>query len=211
MTNFRRVACAYVEENSYDNNPLHIIELFDKYLSAYFNDRMIFEIYRMPLTIELYLASTEGSDEERSRYYLFRKESAGLIELGRSRGLEDDIRITRITFFIGKDRVLVMAETGVPPDFGGLEVFEFKNNRLRYLGPLTVAKKIKPAGLHGDYISPLEDATVEYKTNAYYLTMKGHLYSDWSYGSPEKKVATPDSTVTYYFDGKKFRMLPKKR
>jgi hypothetical protein len=212
------------EEKVYERSGPHIfyeagvslqaIRLFDRYLSERLNDQITLSIYKMPLTRDLYLVSGHVGGEkgggERSRYCLFRKSGARLIMLDCILGW-DDKEIVSTTFFIGKDRVLVMANTGAPPDFECVEVFEFKNTRLKYLGPLTVVKKERPTGVHGDYTDPLENAAAEFKANTYYVTMKGNLYSVWGSGTQERKIATPNSPVTYYFDGKKFRMSRKTR
>jgi hypothetical protein len=163
-------------------------------------------IYKMPHGTNLYLVAVSRNQETESEYVLFKEENNRLIEVKRTATIENTIVNT--TFFVGKKKVLIVADTAVPPDFTGLEIFDYSNDNLSHSGNLSVAVKDKPTGLHGDFISPAPQMRVEYKSGSYRLTMNGNLYSDWG-GEPkeEKKIS---STATYIYNGKTFELQRKK-
>lgn len=179
--------------------------LFYKHLSERYSKEPVPFIFRMPLADDLYLVSAWGKDRKNDlqrRFYLFTKQGMEIVELYRSRGWEGSW-ILKPTFFIGTDHVLIIAETEAE-EFGGLEAFEFKDRNLKYLGPLSVAKKEKNAIDEDEFVNPLKDAIAEFKGNTYYITMKGDLYLNWD-GPNKRKIGTPNSAVTFYYDGKRFR------
>ena len=160
-------------------------------------------IYKMPQSRNLYLVAVTRDEGNESEYVLLRQEDNVLVELQRTPAVAETIVNT--TFFVGKSRVLIVAEMAVPPDFDRLEIFDFNQNKLSPLSGLTVAEKNKPTGLHDDFISPAGKMTAEYKSNKYYLRLTGNLYTDWGgEESAEEKLKSP---ATYFYDGKSFRRL----
>lgn len=116
-------------------------------------------------------------------------------------------------FFVGPNRILMVVSSGFADGgFVGDNAYEYAGNKLRSLGEIGVYDKV------GEDLpfSPMEGAVAEYKTSAYYLTMrgKGSLYR--ADNSPHnttglKKIAPPRKPVTFFYDGKSWRQAATKR
>ena len=81
--------------------------------------------------------------------------------------------------------------------FCGNEAFEFADNNLKSIGGIDVYD-----GRHGrggwQGHSSMELATAEYKSNTYYVTMRG-VGSLYGYtGDKDKKIAPPRSPITFF-------------
>lgn len=189
--------------------PLDTALLFHKFLSEHYSRDPVPDIYRMPLADNLFLVSALAPGRRGNilrRFYLFSKRGSQLVELYRGPGWEVNW-VLWPTFFIGKDRVLIIAEKGTE-EFGGLEVFEFKKGRLRYLAALPVAKKQTDRILGEEIVSPLSDATAEFAHGTYCIAMKGDLYLFNDHRVRE--VVSPGS-VRFCFNGKSFQPFPFRR
>lgn len=180
--------------------PASAVKLLAKISLEQLKSQSFPSIYKIPLARNLYLVTVSRSQGLKSNYILFKEEANRLVELKRT--AEVDNTIVGTTFFVGKSRVLFAAETALPPDFSGLEIYDFSKNDLRHLGQIALAEKVKLTGLDGDFVSPVAKLRVEYASNTYRLTASGNLYSEWGGGAGEEIKS--DSPITYLYNGKFF-------
>jgi hypothetical protein len=96
--------------------------------------------------------------------------------------------------------------------FVGDNAYEYAGNKLRSLGEIGVYEKV---GVDLPF-SPMEGALVEYKTSAYYVTVRGkgslYIHADYSPSNTTglKKIAPPRKPVTFFYAGKKWQQVNSK-
>ena len=158
------------------------------------------KVFKRPFPGDLFLASawagTPGADLPRV-FLLLRKEGANVHEVQRTRGWSGDW-ILEPTFFVGRDRILIVAELG-SEEYIGLQAFEFRDNRLRYLGSIDVGRRGKQ---ESPFVSPLADASAEYSNAAYQMVFRGELF-DVSQRVAKRISKTGDS-VRFTLKGDRF-------
>jgi len=184
--------------------PLQDAMLINDFVAVHVMPENVAKIDKAPLPDNLFLVSawagTSVADTRRV-FLLLRKQGSEIRELQRSRGWLGDW-ILEPTFFVGRDRILVVAELA-SEEYGHLEAFEFFEQRLRYLGAAYVAGKSED----GKFISPLREATAEYSNQRYLLNLKGELF-DISQREA-MQIARKGEPLSFSLRGERFVPVPK--
>ncbi len=185
--------------------------------------RMGFEIYKLGAANNLYFVAgifykdrqaQVGSDEQ--TLFLALREQAGTVsEVSRAED-DSDAPILKPIFFLGQNKVLIIvSQLWLDGGFGGNLAFEYADNNLKSLGGIAVFEV--PGRRAQDFIlahSPMGRATAEYKSNAYYVTMRGagSLYlPQQSDATKYDKIASPGSPVTFFYDRGTWRTVTPRR
>jgi hypothetical protein len=187
--------------------PLDSALRINEYLSKRYNQSSSPSVFKVPLAEHLYLvAGAYGKDSRKDygiRFYLLEERGGTLTELYHSRGMRDSY-VLNPTFFIGKDRVLIIADTGAEYSWG-LEAFEFRARDLKYLGTIKIAKKVSEDNYARGFTAPLKDAEAIFKGGSYHVAFTGDLYLDPG-GRNERRIGTSNSRVTFRYDGNGFKL-----
>ena len=176
-------------------------------------------IYKVPGANNLYFAigstGEQNTEEQKDLVLVLEAQEKTVNEVAKvyEEGMQGPIRSP--LFFVGPNRILMVVSSGFADGgFVGDNAYEYAGNKLRWLGEIGVYDQM------GEDLpfSPMEGAVAEYKTSAYYLTMrgKGSLYRrvdvdpNGSADSGLKKIAPPRKAVTFFYDGKKWRQVTAK-
>ena len=85
-----------------------------------------------------------------------------------------DSYILRPTFFLGRKRVLIMAETGDETGTWQVDAFELNDFKVTPLGTLDAATR---DAKHPDcWSNPIQDASIELAGNTYIIHVRGEVY-----------------------------------
>jgi hypothetical protein len=183
-------------------------------------------LYKVPGASNLYFAmgSTGEQNTEEQKDLVLVLEAQGKTVNEVAKVYEKDMQgpIRSPLFFVGPNRILMVVSSGFADGgFVGDNAYEYAGNKLRWLGEIGVYDQV------GEDLpfSPMEGAVAEYKTSAYYVTMrgKGSLYrsvyvdpnkpADYSPGNTTglKKIAPRGKPITFFSDGKTWRQVATKR
>ena len=174
-------------------------------------------LYKVPGASNLYFAlwftGEQNTEEQKDLVLVLEAQGETVNEVAKvyEPGMQGPIRSP--LFFVGPNRILMVVSSGFADGgFVGDSAYEYAGNKLRWLGEIGVYDKV------GEDLpfSPMEGAVAEYKTSAYYVTIrgKGRLYrADNSPGNTTglKKIAPPGKPVTFFSDGKTWRQVAKKQ
>jgi hypothetical protein len=163
-------------------------------------------IYTIPEQDGFYLASIGGEQVETdygSRFILLRRDGDNFIELFYSRGAMDSY-ILRPFFYIGDERILILAETGTEYTWG-FSAYEFDNEgkSFGYLGGLPVARIYDGEDSWGELINPLDRARVFIEKGRYTIEFSTDIVLDPG-GMDERLVESGGGKITFHYDGKDF-------
>jgi hypothetical protein len=177
-------------------------------------------LYKVPGASNLYFAigstGEQNTEEQKDLVLVLEAQGKTVHEVAKvhEKGMQGPIRDP--LFFVGPNRILMVVSSGFADGgFVGDNAYEYAGNKLRWLGEIGVYDKV------GEDLpsSPMEGAVAEYKTSAYYVTMrgKGSLYrsvdvdpnkpADDSPGNTTglKKIASPRKPVTFFYNGKEWQ------
>jgi murein DD-endopeptidase MepM/ murein hydrolase activator NlpD len=205
---------------NYEKNiPLSDMSMLIRYLSDQFRNlegNSLFYIYKPPLGDNFYYALTLDYEKDRTIFLLLRKQEAKIVEIDRIPGEVRCDGLINSVFFIGNGRALIVTSfNAMDGGFCGNYAFEYKDDRLRAVGEIPVYDGVHGPGAYQGH-SPMERAVAEYKSNTYYVTMRGegNLYALSSEsltitneGPKEKRLAPPRTPITFYLDGSTWRLL----
>lgn len=171
-------------------------------------DRII-AICRMPASRELYLVSAQvesyddGTKDYGFRFLLLTHTNREWRIVYHSKGMMDSY-ILHPVFYIGKDRILVLGETGAE-EFWELQAFEYRNGGLKDLRAVEIGRLQSNDGLTC-WVNPLRNASVTFVSGTYRLRLRGelYLYPD-SYN--QRKIGGPGSITTLISNGKGFKVV----
>jgi hypothetical protein len=173
-------------------------------------------LYKVPGASNLYFAlwftGEQNTEDQKDLVLVLKAQGKTVNEVAKvyEKGMQGPVRDP--LFFVGPNRILMVVSSGFADGgFVGDNAYEYAGNKLRWLGEIDVYDKV------GEDLpsSPMEGAVAEYKTRAYYMTVrgKGGLYrADNSSGNTTglKKIAPPGKPVTFFYDGKKWRQVTAK-
>jgi hypothetical protein len=183
-------------------------------------------LYKVPGASHLYFAigstGEQNTEEQKDLVLVLDVQGTTVNEVAKvyEKGMQGPIRSP--LFFVGPNRILMVVSSGFADGgFVGDNAYEYAGNKLRWLGEIGVYDQV------GEDLpfSPMEGAVAEYKTSAYYVTMrgKGSLYrsvyvdpnkpADYSPGNTTglKKIAPRGKPITFFSDGKTWRQVATKR
>lgn len=166
-------------------------------------------IYRLPNSPNHFVISTwmqVKKEEPQRRLLLLSKDSAGFREVYRSSGVGDSWILTP-TFFVGRDRILILAELGAE-EYYGLIAFEAIRDKVIFLGRLDVGRQVNRDGVVG-FESPLNNSKVEYAHGSYYISVFGDIYIEPGL-STQRKISDRKGRVRITLDSSGFRLFPSK-
>lgn len=173
-----------------------------KYLSEHFNETSA-QIYSLPTAENLYLALAQDYNESNNIFLLLKSDGGAVSEVNR---VKSDVgcMLPTPTLFIGQGRVLiVLSIAAADGGYCGNYFLEYKEQSLKYLGDIAVYDGVHGKGGYQGH-SPFENlASAEFKQNTYYITIRGR---GSLYGGDEKRLARPRVPITYFYDGKEFKL-----
>lgn len=166
-------------------------------------------IYHLPNNPNRFVVSawTQIQKEEpQRRLIVLSKDADGIREVYKSPGAGDSW-ILKPTFFVGIDRVLILAELGAE-EYYGLVAFELVRDKVTCLGRLDVGRRVNRLGVI-DVESPLSDSKIEYVKGTYCISLFGDIYVDS--GLPtQRKISDSKRLAKITYDGSCFRVVPLK-
>jgi len=213
----------------YVDNSTAIGKALTNYLMQHYKfseDSVGASLYKVPGASNLYFAivstGEQNTEEQKDLVLVLNVQGKTVNEVAKvyEKGMQGPVRDP--LFFVGPNRILMVVSNGFADGgFVGDNAYEYVGNKLRSLGEIGVYDKV------GEDLpsSPMEGAVAEYKTSAYYVTVrgKGNLYRsvavdpnkpvDSSPGNTTglKKIAPPRKPVTFFYDGKSWRQVATKR
>jgi hypothetical protein len=180
-------------------------------LQHYTSNLLSFEIDNLPGTDNLYAVTGRFSEAQNSSaealLLLLREQGGKVSEVNK---LKDEnaeaYGVIRPVFFSGQNRLLIIVSMSSADGDARMDlVYEYAGNNFKPLGEIEVIEKLGESGGVWRIDSPVKRATAEYKNGNYYLTLRGRgsLHLGW------KKIAPPRSPVTFFYNGKEWRLQRK--
>jgi hypothetical protein len=143
-------------------------------------------------------------------FLVLREEGGKVSEVTRTEN-ESDAALRAPVFFLGQNTLLaIVSLSAMDGSLAGHYAYEYAyehaDNTLRPLGEIAVIDKVGMSGSVWITNNSLERATAQYKNNTYYLTLRGKGSLHVPAGMDKyKKIASPGSPVTYFYDGGTWR------
>jgi hypothetical protein len=154
------------------------------------------DIYRVPGADNLYfvlgivLKGQQSEDSVGVNIFLALREQGGKMgEVSKAEN-ESDAALRAPVFFLGQNKLLaIISLSAMDGSLAGHYAYEYADDNLKPLGNIPVIDKLGMSGQVWITNNQIEAATAEYKNNTY------------------KKLAPPRSPVTFFHDGKEWRLV----
>ena len=138
------------------------------------------------------------------RFLLIKKTAKGFTLLDKSHGQMDSY-ILRPTFFTAKNKIIILGDTGTEYSWG-VATYEIKNDRLKDLGGIGVAKPTEETT-----INPIPDAVLKLSGN----TLRVEFHTDLVFdpgGAKDRQVKREKGRpIVFEYDGKEFQLKKSKQ
>lgn len=176
------------------------------YISQHYTSSLMsFELDRLPGTDNLYAATGRftwaGNNSTEATLLLFREQGGTLSEVNKLIDSNADAQgygLIRSLFFYGNGRMLVIVSmSSVDGDALMDLAYEYKGNNFKPLGQIEVIEKLGESGGVWRIDSPVIRATAEYRKGTYFVTLRGK----GSLHLGEKRIASPGTPATFFYDG----------
>ena len=138
------------------------------------------------------------------RFLLIKETSKGFALLDKSHGQMDSY-ILRPTFFTNKNRIIILGDTGTEYSWG-VATYEIKNDRLKDLGGIGVAK---PA--EDNTINPIPDAILKSSKGRLRVEFHTDLYFNMGMSKEGLVKRVNGRPIVFEYDGKKFQLEKSKK
>lgn len=195
------------------------VQALSRYASQQYNSaQMRLGIYKLPRADSLYFVTVmfddpglQGTSLPPTTLLILREQGDTVSEV--SKATYDDPnngdlnRELEPLFFIGPTKLLIIVSAALIDGFITNYAFEYASNNLKPLDELYVIENVSEGGVYTGSYTPMGRATAEYKNKTYYVTMRGKK----SLFAGEKKIASPRTPVTYFYDGKTWRQVATKQ
>ena len=142
-------------------------------------------IYHIPGFAAFYAVTASSRTEDGLALYVFEQKGETFREVFSGRGA-DDSYFLRPTFFAGRDRTLIMTETGDESGTWGLDAYEITSEKVAYVGNLDAARSNPEKA--DCWSNPIADAKVEFVKKTYIIQLRGEIYLHPG-GTDQKKLS----------------------